>query len=1020
VAYGAVVVALVGLMTPMPGAVSQAAPSIEVQPNAGSPGSVFTVSGIGFIPGFSVVVFWGDHLVGEPLAPPVNLGRSDAFEIEVAVPSSAAPGAHQVTACQPDPGFPAECMAQATADFRVAPAPTTSSTTTSTTTTSTTTTSTSTTLPGTTTTTLSTGTVTTTLPLGSSTTTTTTVLDLSAPPTTVGGFPVPPSTIGPQNFGVSTTTSMPDFAAPSQIPNIAITHVEVTQGLQDLQNRFPLITNRRTMVRVHGTSETNNADGQAGVMAAVEAIRITGTGEQKLGMVFSETPARFDGALHRRVHDYSPLVVLPDTWAQGTVKLRVWVWSGDPTAGNEPTAADNLREVTVQFHTTPTVHLWYWPLYMTQDFAPGGSPLIHYPNDGWLAEHLHVYRVWPVTALIPHPMSTVVGDAESKFDLSEDGNSAAPNAALDELWQANEPGDYHLYSGMVHSDLDDAARFGGFASGMGVSTWSIMGKDYSGPFPWFQRSGHIVAHEAGHAFGLQHAPCLYVVGDPLPGETPGGAVDPSFPGSYGWPTCSLAPPDPEGFYGLDVYWEWSPASSPTILANTRQTEAPNVAFPWMGYKGPGWLDPWHGCQLVSALGVPCTQTDLVFIDTDSPTGGGIPTPAPTPVSPFDCNNWILQDVDPCQFAPVTPFDPLAGQQDVVITGLLNTSTGEATILRALAVGDHAPQFGRGWPVKWEGPSVKENLDGAEYLLAALDAAGVALWLTSIPVEPSGHIGDLNGAHAFSLRVPLFDEVVRYAVIAPGGVLADLVPSANPPVVTAAAQLIDGPLLRIDVDADDPDGDPAWTVVRYRLDADADWVPVSAASTAGTLLVDPEHLPGSAAGQLQLLTTDGFHSVITDLTLAIPEKAPKVLILSPVHGAERPAGRPVDLRAQAIDPEDGVIDGVVWRSDLDGEIGIGSLVSVSTLSMGVHQLTASASDSSGNAGSSTVELRIVASDLPHDTVIAAVADVFENGPPAPATPTPGWLPWLAGGIGGVMLALLVGLAVRQRPAALKPA
>ena len=37
---------------------------------------------------------------------------------------------------------------------------------------------------------------------------------------------------------------------------------------------------------------------------------------------------------------------------------------------------ENLLEVTVEFHETEPLHLWYWPLYLTEDFDPSGDPLI--------------------------------------------------------------------------------------------------------------------------------------------------------------------------------------------------------------------------------------------------------------------------------------------------------------------------------------------------------------------------------------------------------------------------------------------------------------------------------------------------------------------------------------------------------------------------------------------------------------------------------------------------------------------
>jgi len=86
--------------------------------------------------------------------------------------------------------------------------------------------------------------------------------------------------------------------------------------------------------------------------------------------------------------------------------------------------------------------------------------------------------------------------------------------------------------------------------------------------------------------------------------------------------------------------------------------------------------------------------------------------------------------------------------------------------------------------------------------------------------------------------------------------------------------------------------------------------------------------------------------------------PTVDITSPLNGAEVVSGTPVELIATATDPVDGDVGASLrWTSSLDGAIGMGPIVTVSTLSVGLHGLTASATDGSGKSASDQVVLYV---------------------------------------------------------------
>lgn len=102
---------------------------------------------------------------------------------------------------------------------------------------------------------------------------------------------------------------------------------------------------------------------------------------------------------------------------------------------------------------------------------------------------------------------------------------------------------------------------------------------------------------------------------------------------------------------------------------------------------------------------------------------------------------------------------------------------------------------------------------------------------------------------------------------------------------------------------------------------------------------------------------------------VVNQPPVVTIASPADGAEFVEGTPVPISGSATDPEDGSVPGsrLAWSSSLDGALGGGADVSTSDLSVGVHEITLTATDGRGLAGSSSVEVTVVENGAPSATI-----------------------------------------------------
>ena len=106
----------------------------------------------------------------------------------------------------------------------------------------------------------------------------------------------------------------------------------------------------------------------------------------------------------------------------------------------------------------------------------------------------------------------------------------------------------------------------------------------------------------------------------------------------------------------------------------------------------------------------------------------------------------------------------------------------------------------------------------------------------------------------------------------------------------------------------------------------------------------------------LTITESF-AVPTSCT-ATGNDPPTITISNPADGSTFNTGQTVTFAGTATDDQDGNISSsLVWTSNLDGAIGSGAQVSTSTLRVGQHSITATATDSHGASGSASILVSI---------------------------------------------------------------
>ena len=655
------------------------------------------------------------------------------------------------------------------------------------------------------TTTTSTTTTTTTSPVivipttARSTTTTSPVIVIPSTTTTVPPTVVP---TGPPNIAISTTSDAPDVAAelPEDFPDVSVRAIEVTQGIQDLESRMPLVAGRKTVVRVHVAAYDAGAGGSADVhidgallveRAGVEEVLYPMNGPIVPGL----DRTNLDSALNFEL-DAAHI-------AAGDVTLTAEVWAIAFEQSDEPDPANNLMSQHVEFHTAevPTVML------MALDDGAGPGPAVGDVNSALLPFAVLVYQdlldYMPIAAVDVqfYPVPVLPGAEAVEPGLWDLGLDADVDDTANT--RRNEP----------NTRMNGIAAAGGYlgeSTVIGLIDDAVPTDVYSGwakfEVSWAQANPGTPAHEVGHNQGLAHVGCVDNDGDGLGDEESGGAVDHTHPTGLP-PQCSLAPIDPEGFFGYTTYHD--PA---TIYSN--DPGHPQAAFPFMSYADPGWNDPYDWCLLLTSFGVPC-----------SPAGLGLPAHpdpftvidcVPEPVGEFGMELCLAQDTADPLPAPAPTIDHLTndvGMETLTIqvegttfeyptdtegwayvsTTLLGDGSGGAIVLARSAAPD-AASMGRQFVAS-----------GGDQVLRVVDAEGRIL--ATVPVvtaEPGG--GDVAG-HAWPSHdgnqgadtgapfaalspVPLVEGAVAVEFVVEG-VVVDSIPVAAAPPEIGAVSVADG-------------------------------------------------------------------------------------------------------------------------------------------------------------------------------------------------------------------------------------
>lgn len=817
-----------------------------------------------------------------------------------------------------------------------------------------------------------------------------------------------PSPTGPQSEDAVAPTASPspgidDFVGPSPTeaglqltggdqPDLHITGLEITQGIQDLDNEMPLVAGRITVVRVYVKTLLEDLAGVTG------ALQVTPPGKSPTVVLPSNGPvvATTSGSDRNIADETLNFLLPPETTTptgQGSTKLLAYIYSGHPNSPEElePQSFNNFKTGFVEFHAVPALAIRTFPIHLHAPAVVGpdvtfGGTLADLFTGGEV--FVAAYRYLPTHELIPLPGATLYPPAHflplpwlppflREWDLSQDGQESQVNSVLLDYWEQTTPEDeFEQFYGMMAPD--HPAAWGGLSNG----TVAHGNMSVSKSPDWYHfTGGKTMAHELAHNVGFKHNLCKG-------NEPSGGAVEP-YP--YSGPPCSLATTDPGGWYGFDVVWQsLAYLDGPAVISNNPSPATLNKGFPVMGYLNPRWADPYYWCRQLEHFGVNCTALTI---------------PENQPPDP---------DEGPPEGADT--YEPASGQDGWYRTeAWISLQTAEAMLLDTRRVAAPPPR------VLSEYRRRRSIGTPTEYSVALFDAGGQVIGepttLVSVQAVDELAVGSAITADVVNDYSKWMGDPAAIRVIHDGQVVAEREVSASPPtidVVAPAGGTLAAPI-EVRWNASDPDGDALAFSVSYSPDEGESWTMLARYLAGDSYVLDSFDLVGGGDRVVfRVEATDGVHTAFDESEPAVaPDIGPILSIVSPGEGLVVGLNVPLMLRATAWDWEDGADrrPQVRWSSDRDGVLASGGSAVTEDLSAGEHVITASATDSQGNTTDSSVRITVDPNRRlvrPTADELAALNTLLSRGPE-------GGLPWIQlSVVAGVLLIGLVSvLAVRRR-------
>lgn len=719
--------------------------------------------------------------------------------------------------------------------------------------------------------------------------------------------------------------------APPITSNLAADSMEVTQGIQNLNNDVPLVADKPTYVRLYGRKL--NGPNTFSVGSLLYGTRSNGAalpGSPLRPINGGQDLTADNVAPNRAITQGSWLFQLPEAWVGlGTITLRPLidpeqVWN-DPDQSNNGLAARSFSFsrrapiclVTIPVRTNaPAASNSDPSLYRMSAIARQIMPtsdvwMFHQDNDVAQLEARFGIPPWKYEPYaVPEKKDAILRALWLRETLSDDPDSCDNVNAITH------------YVGIVAAETNTKGNLGyGNTPGSDLYVKLIDGATLNTtPQFWQAQQFNTLAHELSHNYGRQHVNC----GGPANSDAGypyrdasgtncvlddglrGGAAIPAYQRYYGFDIQSLTPIDP------------------------------GLTSDFMTYNAPFWVSDYTWRGLFSRINTPPAIRAFTPQQLEANASVVYISGSADPVA----NTGSLD------YAWVYPSSALSQGMRAKLQRNAAAHVGSTT---TQAAGDYTLRL----------------RDAANNLL---DERAVTLQTTS---DGEG------GAQAFLLTFPApAAAVARLELIRDNTVIATLLAGGAAPTVSiispAGGETIDN-TMTLSWRASDPDaGDKLLFTVQYSPDNGQHWrtmlagLPNRAAGDIVTLdLSSLSGLPGSTTGaRIRVAASDGYNTTLaTSQPFTVVPRAPEPRIDAP-GAAPIPAGQPVIVRGGATDVQDGGLSGTALSWTLDGRAaGSGAQQVLSGLAPGSYTLALTATNAGGKAATATTTFTIAPLVIP---------------------------------------------------------
>lgn len=691
-------------------------------------------------------------------------------------------------------------------------------------------------------------------------------------------------------------------AAALPVVDIAVTQIEVTQGIQDATQSIGLIQGKWTGVRVFVSGDGANVPG-----VAAQLYRVDANGNVIGGPLTPDNNyMTAQSNPQREVLEHAFYFRLPHVWTvDQSLRLRAVV--NPNQIPDEPNFANNTL-TTPLFTMRPSPNL---PVFLLLwEFEINGNSYAPRPLLDVAQAKSWFQRVYPVGATNIHFDERVIVDeglgariqrigddcAELLTDDADNRSSCAAiyvNGKAAELRATEEwDSDIFIYSMLFYDPANPDLVFPrGRASGGRISSGPAgphdFGWDFDGSSADFYM-GHEVGHSVtgGHPLGM-NAACGHSI------------QDNNFPRS----DLSIGS---GSMWGFDVGAAGlNPLLVPMVLPNDQWTD-------FMGYCDNEWVSDYNYEAIYDNLS----------------------------------NDGSLR-------RPSVPVG--VGEDYLALFGAI-VEANNAAIVTALRLWDS--------PGPYDAPTGDhyqvQLRDADENVLASYN------FDTNPHDHDDGPASDQSVAQEFTVVVPFAPDTASIVLrdLRHDVALRTILVSANAPVVSGVTAVIQSDQVVINWQSQDADNDPLTWDVYYSPNGGTTWTAHRLGLTTTSTTIPLSDMAGSSFGRFRVVAHDGVRSGEgqSDPT-PIPPNPPRIRFIDPVNQHEVPYGTPISFFAEVFDRQGAVNpQNTTWF--INGQLvasGTGFAHTAWLLPVGVHRVSLQVVNSMGMPAMESINV-IVNDDL----------------------------------------------------------